>query len=304
LLGFTGHYQLPTINQQLRHNEFYILHFKSDIARMPIKQLTIRFIQLAITALILSSCVTNKKYVYLQKDDVNVKNLPKDTLVRSYSLNNFEYRVQPEDNISVRFESLTPEEFDIFNRDLQQQNQSQNLNQGNAILIGELVDPNGEIGYPVIGKVKVAGLTVYEIQNKLQMIAAQYLKSPVVKVRLINFRFTILGEAKREGTIVLGNNRVNYIEAIGLAGGLTDLADKRNLKLIRQIDGKAEVRYLNLLDENFINSPEYYVYQNDILIVPALRQRPYQAYFGKNLSLIISSLSLLLITITLINSTN
>ncbi len=254
-------------------------------------------------SLLVSSCVTNKKYVYLQKGDVNVKELPKDTIIRSYDLQKFEYRIQPEDNISVRFESLTPEEYDIFNMSVQHQQQNQNLNQGNAILIGELVDPQGEITYPVLGKVKVAGLTVYEVQTKLQSLADQYLDSPVVKVRLINFRFTILGEAKREGTVILANNRVNYMEAIGLAGGLTDFADKRNIKLIRQVDGKAQVSYLNLLDENFINSPEYYVYQNDILIVPALRQRPYQTYFGKNLALIISSLSLLLITITLINST-
>jgi len=276
------------------------LNFKLDIAGMPIKQFTFRVLQLFLAVLLLSSCVTNKKYVYLQKDDVNDKDLPKDTIIRTYDLQNYEYRIQPEDNISVRFESLTPEEYDIFNRNDMQQNQ---LNVGNAILIGELVDPLGEISYPVIGKVKVSGMTVYELQTKLQQIADQYLESPVVKVRLINFRFTVLGEARQEGTIVLANNRVSYIEAISLAGGLTDLADKRNLKLIRQIDGKAQVRYLNLLDENFINSPEYYVHQNDILIVPALRQRPYQTYFGKNLSLIISSLSLLLITITLINST-
>lgn len=250
----------------------------------------------------LSSCVTNKKYVYLQKDDVNVKDLPKDTVVREYDLMQFEYRIQPEDNISVRFESLTPEEYDIFNRGMMSQQMNQNLNMGNAILIGELVDPNGEITYPVIGKVKVAGLTVYEIQDKLQKIADEYLESPVVKVRLINFRFTILGEARNEGTIVLANNRINYIEAIGLAGGLTDFADKKNIKLIRQINGKTQIRYLNLLDENFITSPEYFVYQNDVLIVPALRQRPYQTYFGKNLSLFISSLSLLLITLTLINT--
>jgi len=250
----------------------------------------------------MSSCVTNKKYVYLQKDDVNVKDLPKDSIIRSYDLQDYEYKIQPEDNISVQFESLTPQEYDIFNRNVMAQ-QMQNLTQGNAIMIGELVDPNGEIIYPVVGKVKVAGLTVYEAQAKLQQVADQYLESPVVKVRLINFRFTILGEARREGTVILTTNRINYMEAIGLAGGLTDLADKRNIKLIRQIEGKAQVRYLNLLDENFINSPEYFVYQNDILIVPALRQRPYQTYFGKNLSLIISSLSLLLITITLINST-
>jgi polysaccharide biosynthesis/export protein len=269
---------------------------------MPMKQLTTRFIQLTLAVLLMSSCVTNKKYVYLQQEDVNVKDLPKDSLIRSYDLQKYEYKIQPEDNISVQFESLTPQEYDIFNRNIMAQQMQ--LTQGNAIMIGELVDPNGEIIYPVVGKVKVAGLTVYEAQAKLQQVADQFLESPVVKVRLINFRFTLLGEARREGTVILTTNRINYIEAIGLAGGLTDLADKRNIKLIRQIDGKAQVRYLNLLDENFINSPEYFVYQNDILIVPALRQRPYQTYFGKNLSLVISSLSLLLITITLINSTN
>ncbi|MBL7853070.1 MAG: polysaccharide biosynthesis/export family protein [Cyclobacteriaceae bacterium] len=260
-------------------------------------------ILLVFAAALLSSCVTNKKYVYLQKDDVNVKDLPKDSLMRTYDLPDYEYRIQPEDILSVRFESLTPQEYDIFNRNMMmQQQQNMNLAQGGALLIGELVDPNGEIVYPVIGKVKVAGYTVYEIQERLQQLADQYLESPVVKVRLINFRFTILGEANREGTVVLQNNRVSYVEAIGLAGGLKDLADKRNIKLIRQINGKTEVRYLNLLDENMVNKPEYFVYQNDILIVPALRQRPYRQYFGQNLSLVLSSLSLLLITISLFNN--
>lgn len=239
----------------------------------------------------------------LQKDDVNKKDLPKDTVVREYDLQTYDYKIQPEDNIHVRFESLTPQEYDIFNRGfngMQNQNMNMNLNQSNAILIGELVDPNGEIAYPVIGKVKVAGLTVYEAQNKLQSLADQYLESPIVKVRLINFRFTMLGEANREGTTVLPNNRVGFIEAIGLAGGLTDLADKRNIKLIRQENGKVEVSYIDLLDEEFVKSPEYFVHQNDILIVPALRQRPYRKYFGQNLALILSSLSLLLTTITLI----
>lgn len=273
--------------------------------RMSSSRLAQNLVLVVFAAALLSSCVTNKKYVYLQKDDVNVKDLPKDSLMRTYDLPDYEYRIQPEDIISVRFESLTPQEYDIFNRNMMnQQAQNMNLQAGNALLIGELVDPTGEIVYPVIGKVKVAGHTVYELQDKLQKLADQYLESPVVKVRLINFRFTILGEANREGTVTLPNNRVNYVEAIGYAGGLKDLADKQNVKLIRQINGKTEVRYLNLLDEELINKPEYFVHQNDILIVPALRQRPYRQYFGQNLSLVISSLSLLLITLSLINSSN
>ena len=85
-----------------------------------------------------------------------------------------------------------------------------------------------------------------------------------------------------------------------MAGGFTDLADKANVKVIRQGHGKAEVYYLNLLDEKFINSPFYYMNQNDVIIVPPLKQRPYQVYFGKNLALIISSVSLLLIVLNLI----
>src|SRR5690606_38668627 len=248
--------------------------------------------------LALSSCVTNKKYVYLQNDDVNVKGLPKDSAMRSYEVELFDYRIQPNDLISVRFQSLTEEEFDFFSKNLQQTNTT-NLTGGNALLIGELVDEDGNIPFPVVGKIKVSGLTVFEAQDTIQLIASRYLEAPVVKVRLLNFRVTLLGEVNNEGTITLSNNRASVMEVLGLAGGLTDLADKRNIKLIRQKGSVTEVAYLDLLDEDFLTSPYYYVYQNDILIVPALKQRPYRRYFGPNLAVVISSLSLLLLVINL-----
>jgi polysaccharide export outer membrane protein len=247
---------------------------------------------------LMSGCVPNRKYVYLQKDDVNKKDLPKDSVVRSYDYQDFEYKIQPEDILSIRFESLTPKEYDFFAGDAAVGSQALSQ-QANPLLIGELVDADGNVPFPVIGKVKVAGLSVYQAQDSLQRIANKYLENPLVKVRLINFRITILGEVLKEGTITLQNNRVNMLEAIGLAGGLSDLADKRNVKLIRLKEGKTEVQYVNLLDEQFMNSSNFFVHQNDVLVVPALRQRPYRKYFGQNVSLVISALTLVVLTVNL-----
>jgi polysaccharide biosynthesis/export protein len=251
-----------------------------------------------------NACVVNKKYQYLQKDDVNVKGdvIAKDSVLRTYQLSDFEYKLQPEDILSVQFFSLTPEEYDFFSlKQNQGGNTSQQFTTGASTLVyGYLIDEKGEIEFPVVGTVRISGLTVFEAQNKIVEVASQYLESPVVEVRLLNFRFTVLGEVRREGTINSLNNRITMLEAIGLAGGFTDFADKSNVKVIRQGEGKAQVYYLNLLDESFVDSPFYYMNQSDVIVVPPLRQRPYQIYFGKNLALVISSVSLLLIVLNLI----
>jgi polysaccharide export outer membrane protein len=246
---------------------------------------------LSFAILFLGSCVTNKKVVFMQKDDVNVKDLAKDSVMREYDLPSFDYKIQPNDILGVRFESLTPQEFDFFSTTRVQGSQAGGI----GLLFGELVDDNGEINYPVVGKVKVAGMTIFEVQEMLQTLAEQYLESPVVKVRLLNYRITFLGEVNGEGIVTLPNNRVNLMEAIGHAGGFTELADRKNVKLVRQKGGKTEVIYLDLLDEDLMTSPYYYVHQNDIVIVPPLRQRPYRRYFGQNLGLFVSTLSLLLL---------
>ena len=250
--------------------------------------------------LIISSCVTNKKVQYLQKADVNVDNLPKDSVERRYGLMEFNYKIQPNDILSVRFESLTPSDFDFLSSKQLQQNFT--TTGANALVYGDMVDPQGEVPFMVVGKVKVAGLSIFEIQDKLQALADQYLESPLVKVRLINFRITVLGEVNLQSSITLMNNRVTMLEAIALAGGLGELADRSNVKLIRQQGSKTEVAYINLLDENFMNSPYYYVNQNDVLVVPPLKQRSYHKYFGQNLALVTTSLTLLLLTLNLIST--
>jgi polysaccharide export outer membrane protein len=97
-----------------------------------------------------------------------------------------------------------------------------------------------------------------------------------------------------ESVVTTQNTRVTFMEAIGMAGGLTELADRATVKVVRQKGDKAEIFYIDLLDEDFIASEEFYVYQNDIIIVPPLRQRPIRRYYSQNLSLLLSSVSAVL----------
>jgi len=250
--------------------------------------------------LALSSCVTNKKILYLQKEgDLKKKTDPPDTAVRHYDLVDFKYKIQTNDIINVRFQSLTAKEFDfVFAQSQQGQQNVGGANTG-ALLTGDLVDEKGEIPIPVIGKVKVAGLTVFQTQDTLQKLANLYLQSPIVKVRLLNYRVTFLGQINKEGEITLANNRVSLMEAIGLAGGFGEMADRSNIKLIRQNGSKTEVHYINVLKEDFMTSPYYYVYQNDLIIVPPLKQRPFHLYFTQNTAIILSTVSIFLLVLNL-----
>ncbi|WP_375577913.1 polysaccharide biosynthesis/export family protein [Marivirga tractuosa] len=247
-----------------------------------------------LVAILFASCVGNKRLVYLQKDNLH-ENQPKDTVLREYDLTYHDYKIQPQDILSVQFKSITEEDFDIFNDfGMGGGNIGGGGGAGLIGLRGELVDPQGQIGFPVVGKIKVQDMTIFEVQDTLQSIASQYVEDPVVKVRLLNYRFTILGEVNAESVVTTQNTRVTFMEAIGMAGGLTELASRDNVKVIRQKGDKAEVFYIDLLEEEFLESEKFYVYQNDIIIVPPLRQRPIRRYYSQNLSLLLSSVSAVL----------
>ncbi len=246
----------------------------------------------------IQACVPNRKIQYLQHNDVNKNNIQVDTLLRTYDLKVEEYRIQPLDILDIRIESLTEKDFDFIERlyPIQQRG----IMQGQNILInGFLVDNNGEIEFPVMGKLRFSGLTVFEAEHMLQRALVPYLNNPVVRIRLLNFRFTVIGEVNQENQIVTMNTRVTLAEAIALAGGLTDLADRSAIKVIRQKGNQAEVFYMNLLDESVINSDRFYVQQNDLIIVPPLRQRPIRRYWSENLALFVSTLTVILLLINL-----
>jgi polysaccharide biosynthesis/export protein len=244
-----------------------------------------------------ASCVPNKKVVYLQTNDELKKDFVTDSVLRGYKVNQDEYRIEPNDILSIRISSLTKEEYDFLK---DQNNNNQNSNSETVQIAGYLVSPDGFIEFPIIGNIKASGLTISEFESSMQQQTKGLLNSPVVRVRLLNFRVTILGEVKSEGLVNISNNEATVFELIARAGGLTDLADRKNIKLIRKSDLNNSIIYLDLLDENFLNSNYLYVQNNDILIVEPLKQRPFREYFAKNLSIIVTSISVFLLTINLI----
>ena len=262
-----------------------------------------RLLQIIVLFAMIFSCVPNKKSLMLQHPDTDLYGpAPKDTLLRTLDIIPDEYKLQHEDVLSIQISSLTPKEYDFFSQGLpQNQINIAGSRQGGGALYGYLIDANGEVEFPVVGRVKLGGLTVYEAEEKIRAIAEEYLEEPVVRVRLLNFRYTVIGEVTGKATTVnTYNNRMSMMEAIGLVKGLTEMADMSNVKLVRQEGDVAKVYYVNLLDENFIRSPLYYVHPNDVIIVPPLKQKPFRNYFGQNLALVLSSLSLLAVVLNLV----
>ncbi|HEY5750337.1 MAG TPA: polysaccharide biosynthesis/export family protein [Chryseolinea sp.] len=215
-----------------------------------------------------------------------------------------EYRIQPLDMLSINFETLSDETdaFDFLSK-LTPSNRASGGGGGGlntAAQNGILVDADGYIEYAVFGKIKMGGLTLFEAQDTVRSIASKYLPDVVVRVRMLNFRFTVLGEVNGEKTVNSSNTRLTMMEAIGLAGGLGELADRTHVKILRQKGNETEIYYLDLLKEDFIESPHYYVQQNDVIIVPPLKQRTFRKYFVGNLGIITATISFAALMVTLL----
>jgi polysaccharide biosynthesis/export protein len=260
---------------------------------------------LGVLLLTFGACVPNKKIVYLQKDDLKRrKDIPKDTILRSHPLKIKEYHVQPLDMLSINFETLEKDdERQSFIARLSTRSSGSGSGGGgsSSMLNGVIVDTEGDIEYAILGKIHVGGMTLFQVQDTLRKITAEFVPDVIVRVRMLNFRFTVLGEVNGESTTVSHNTRLTMMEAIGLAGGFAELADRSHVKVVRQNGSQADIFYVNLLEEKYIESPFYYVQQNDVIIVPPLKQRPFRRYFVGNLGVISAAISFVVLIATLNN---
>jgi polysaccharide export outer membrane protein len=163
-----------------------------------------------------------------------------------------------------------------------------------------LVDKEGGIDVPLIGRVMLKGLTIAEAKSNLTKNLAAFLKDPIVSLRLQNFKVTVLGEVNRPANYIVPNERVSLLDALGLAGDLTIYGKRENVLLIREHEGKKTLNRLNLNSSQLFRSPYYYLQQNDILYVEPNKSKVVSSDLttARNVSIIASLAGLATIIIT------
>jgi polysaccharide export outer membrane protein len=216
---------------------------------------------------LLSSCYYNKSLIYLQDKKYSDK---KPTLVPA---NKNVYRVQPYDVLSIQIKSSTEtsETSNVFNAGARASGMY--ATPGSLYLEGYSVSPEGNVTLPVIGDVKVQGLTLAEVQELVRESANKYLIKATVIVKMTSFKVTVLGEVRSPGYFYVYNNQATVLEALGMAGDLMTSANRKNIKLIRQTDKGSEVVLLDLMDPKLLSSEYFYVMPGDVLYVAPLRAR-------------------------------
>ncbi|WP_027126978.1 polysaccharide biosynthesis/export family protein [Gelidibacter mesophilus] len=156
-----------------------------------------------------------------------------------------------------------------------------------------LIDYNGNIEFPVLGTLHIAGMTRIELTEMLKEKISEYAKDPIVNIRLVNFKVTIIGEVNRPGTYTIENERLSLTEALGLASDLTIYGLRKNLLLIREVDGKKKFAKIDLTSVNSISSPLYYLQQNDVIVVEPNNAKIRSSSYNQNNSVLIAAIGTL-----------
>ena len=253
------------------------------------KKILILFGILLLATTLLSSCGTTKQIAYLQNSDSI-----------SFEKSRFLYdaRIMPKDQITISVNTTTPEASVPFNLLLQNSyTQGRSVQSSAGTLMPYLVDNDGFINFPIVGKLKVGGLTKAEAEQLVTEKIRPYLaegENPVVTVTMASYSVSVLGEVNHPGTFQVSREKITILEALAQAGDLTIYGVRDRVKLIREdATGKKSIETLNLCDANIINSPYYYLQQNDVVYVEPNKIKAQNSKVGQTTTLWFSATSIL-----------
>lgn len=253
---------------------------------------TTRFILPFLALFFVASCVPKKKIIYMQNiDDIAIDVFRPD----------YEPTLQPDDMLFIQVSSLDPEAAMPFNIQFPP---GTPLSGGVSDLMTQrqtyLVDQHGVLDFPVLGKLEVGGMKKSEFDAFLKEKLSVYIKDPVLNIRYTNFSFTVLGEVAQPGVKTARSERVTLYEALGMAGDLTIFGKRDNVLIIRENEGVRTYHRVDLTKADVINSPVYYLDQNDVVYVEPRKSKIDGTAVGSNVTVGISILSFIITTTLLL----
>ena len=242
--------------------------------------LIVSILAIAIT----TSCASRKDFAYFQDrplTDGYIDSTPEQLIYK------------PDDILTINVTAADPVAAQPFNLSIVSESDNLINATGNARMQTYLIDYNGNIEFPVLGTLHIAGMTRIELTKMLKEKISEYAKDPIVNIRLINFTVTIIGEVSDPGTFTIQDERISIPEALGLANDLTIFGMRKNVLLIREIDGKKKFAKIDLTSVNAVSSPLYYLQQNDVIVVEPNNARIRSASYNANNGVLISAIGTL-----------
>jgi Periplasmic protein involved in polysaccharide export len=249
-----------------------------------------RPIILILTSIFVFSCASRKGVAYYQ----NIDQLP--NLENSAS---YETHLQPDDLLMIVVMAENPEVAAPFNLPSVVMQSNTEFETQQLRMNSYLIDSNGFIQFPIIGAIKLGGLTRTEAVEKMNQELSKYITKPSVNLRILNFKITVQGEVTQPGVHNITSERITLAEALSLSGDLTVYGKRENILIIREKDGKKQATRVDITKADFLNSPYYYLSQNDIVYVEPNKTKVNSSVVGPNTSIVISAVSLIVTIIAL-----
>lgn len=250
------------------------------------------FLTLLIGSFVLfTSCGSKKDVVYFQDSYRISEELSKQPQI------DFQVKIMPNDNLFIMVSAFNQQTVEPFN--------SANINRGslnstNMDMFGYLVDIEGNINLPLVGKVRLAGLTKTQAIELLQKEISVFVEDPVVNIRVLNFKINVIGEVNRPGVYTVTDERISIPQALSLAGDLTIYGNRRDVQLIRMSKDEKVFYFFDLTSPDIFLSPNYYLQQDDILYIPPNKTKAGSSTYNQYVPLTLSVTSVIITIISLI----
>ena len=243
-----------------------------------------KIITLIFATTVLFSCATKDDVVYFNGVNSSDNSIGLDSYSPTYHI---------DDELVIIVNALDAEAAKPFNKTSVSVSTDMLDARGRERIQTYRVDSEGQIEFPVLGKIKIAGLNREQATLMLQEKLSDYIKNPIVDIETVNYRITVLGEVARPGTYTATNERITLVEAISLAGDMTIYGERENVLVIQDYDGKKTYTRVNLKSTDLFQSPVYYLSQNDVVYVEPNKTRAKNSAIGAQTGVLLSAIGLL-----------